>query len=133
MALKVNPELAKNVTNGYAYAWLSGVYPLFDDYADWHKPYNECFEVSESMVDELGKFLDTLWSGKQTITFYKLEEKYRGSKWDRASLIKACRYMFLNGMFDGNNFWERVCENMECPVEAKSIVREFSLDEISFA
>ncbi|WP_425222017.1 hypothetical protein [Pseudomonas sp.] len=126
------------ITPGYAYAWYNGVYPLFDDSADWHKPYKDFFNVTEEMIDELSSFLDQRWIDKNFITFYDLEDHYSvsgnhhpGPVWDRSSLVDACRYMYLNDMFD-EHLWGKLCENMKCPTEAHSIRQEFGPSNIYF-
>lgn len=122
----------------YIYAWESGIYPLFNDGADWHKPFGLQFKISEAEVEELSKLLDENWQEKKPITFYKLEDHFsvRGtthasSNWERWKLIVACRYMYLGNLFD-ENFWGTLTKNGECPSEAFSICRPLKSSDIYF-
>ncbi|MFA5835254.1 MAG: hypothetical protein WDA22_17375 [Bacteroidota bacterium] len=120
----------------YIYAWDSGVYPAFNDGADWHKSFVDQFEVSEKEVVELGKFLDKKWLAKSAISFYELEDHYEVSHstetgWDRGKLLISCRYMYLNRMFD-NSFWSALIENGKCPTEAFSICQKLEKSDIYF-
>ncbi|MDX1366807.1 hypothetical protein [Pseudomonas sp.] len=125
-------------SSAYIYAWDAGVYPLFNDGADWHKPFNAQFKVTESEIDELSKLLDENWLAKKPITFYELEDhfdvkgtSYTNSNWERWKLITACRYMYLQELFD-TDFWASLVENGKCPSEALSICRPFKLTDIYF-
>ncbi|CAM3511019.1 hypothetical protein [Parendozoicomonas haliclonae] len=133
LALKANVNTTATIGADYAYAWSEGVYPLFDEGLDWHKPYGEFFDVTEEMMDELSKLLDDHWMSNKPITFYELEDHYKvrqgTTHWDRPRLIHACRYMFLCSSFS-EAFWATLCENGKCPSEAHSIPREFSSEDI---
>lgn len=125
-------------SDAYIYAWESEVYPFFHDGADWHQAHKEQFKITEQMMDDLSKFLDDLWIAKKTITFYELEKHFgiRGSatsssEWERWSLIRACRYLYLNNGFD-SQFWGALLENMKCPSEAFSVVKDFEKTDIYF-
>ena len=138
LAMKTAEGSEQYICDSYAFAWYEGVYPAFHESADWHKPYPDQFKISEGMMEELSKLLDDHWIGKKPITFYDLESHYGihgtchpGEIWDRASLIDACRYMYLNQLFD-DSFWSTLCENGQCPSEAHSICRQFRPDEIYF-
>ena len=129
---------ASPFSTAYIYAWESGVFPAFNEGADWHKPFPEQFNVSEDEVLELGKLLDDKWLEKTPITFYELEDHYgvRGSthssgNWDRIKLLNTCRYMYLNSMFD-DSFWSSLTENGKCPSEAHSICRPLSETDVYF-
>jgi hypothetical protein len=121
----------------YIYAWESLVYPLFNDGASWHKPFGSQFKVSESEVDELSKILDESWNKKDKLTFYELENRLgvRGSisssTWERSKLIRACRYMYLEDLFD-KDFWTTLTRNGDCPSEALSICRPLQYNDIYF-
>ena len=112
------------LTPAYVYAWDAGIYPAFHDTAEWHAPFKPQFTASKEQVLELGKYLDEKWLAKEAVTFYELESRYdiRGSSpaWDRGTLIDACRYMYLNKMFD-ENFWDTLINPGDCPTEAKTI------------
>lgn len=120
----------------YVYAWQSGVYPLFDEAAQFHTPFPGQFAVSTDEVDELSKFLDEASLAKKSISFYDVENAFgvRGSaqsstNWQRWKLIRACRYMSLHGMFD-KDFWAALLENGNCPSEALSLARPMTTSEI---
>jgi hypothetical protein len=138
LKLKTDPNSLKNVTDSYAYAWYNGVYPFFEDSAEWHKPYAEFFNVTEEMMDDLSKHFDDAWTAGNKFSFYDLESHYGisgtshpGVVWDRMQLVFACRYMYLNDAFD-DSMWDALCENMKCPSEAHSIRREFKIDDLYF-
>jgi len=120
----------------YIYAWESGVFPAFNEGAEWHKPFQEQFDVTEKEVLELAKLLDDKWLAKTPITFYDLEDHYgvsgsthSSSNWDRVKLLITCRYMYLNRMFD-DTFWPSLTENGKCPSEAHSICRPLSESDV---
>ena len=134
LAAAKTPGPADALSNGYVYAWDSGVYPLFHEGAHLHRPFSAQFRVPKEMVDELAKYLDDRWLEKEVPSFYKLEDYYdvRGGSrthWDRMKLIVTCRYMFLSDMFD-LSFWATLLKGSDHPSEAKSITRKFSPDEI---
>jgi antitoxin MazE len=121
------------------YAWQSGVYPLFDDAAQWHKPFPSQFAVSMEEVDELTKFLDDAWMAKKPISFYEVETALgihgsarSSSNWERWKLTRACRYIFLCDSFD-KGFWDALLENGECPSEALSLARPMKTSEIELS
>lgn len=123
---------------GYIYAWESGVYPSYNDGADWHKSFPEQFRISDEEVTELGNFLDDKWLEKIPLSFYELEDHFgvRGSthsssSWERGKLLVACRYMYLNKMFD-DSFWSTLVKNGKSPVEAGSIKKPFKESDIYF-
>ncbi|ADC63443.1 hypothetical protein [Allochromatium vinosum] len=125
-------------TSAYIYAWESGVFPAFNEAADWHKPFSEQFDVTEEEVLALGKLLDEKWLAKTPITFYELEahcgvrgSTYSSVSWNRAKLVVTCRYMYLNRMFD-DSFWSALVKNGECPSEAHSICMPLKQSDIYF-
>lgn len=124
-------------STSYIYAWESSVYPLFNNGASWHKPFGAQFAVSESEVDELSGILDQSWNKKDKLTFYGLEDRLgvRGSisssRWERSKLIRACRYMYLEELFD-KEFWATLTRNGDCPSEALSICRPLQCVDICF-
>jgi|GEM_PF-1743748 len=120
--------IGNGLSEGYVYAWESGVYPLFDDGADHHVPFADQFKISRASIEELSKYLDECWTSEKVPSFYELEDHYAvrsgRSSWDRWSLIVACRYMFLKELFD-DAFWKALLKKMDHPSEARSITRKF--------
>lgn len=122
-----------SITDASVFAWLYEIYPFHDSAQEhWAKPFATHFSISPSMMEELAGFLDGLWLNRKTITFYELEDHYQvrqgRTKWDRAKLINACRYMFLEDMF-GAEFWEGLLAPVEHPTEAKIINLPFDRDK----
>lgn len=130
LQMKINHDL---IMDAYAFAWHEGVYPAFNDDAEWHLPYEQFFDVSAEMLGELAKQLDDAWLPKSIPTFYELEERYitEGSNWTRSLLISACKYMRLAGLFDAD-LWKIVCKESKCPTEAHTIIRPFRKGDIYF-
>ena len=129
------PGVTDAISDSYAFAWDELVYPIFHEFSDWHKPYSDQFDVTESMMQELLVFLDGLWIKKKAIpTFYQIEDKFIGeasiSAWDRYKLITAIRYARLSGRFD-QRFFEAIIAPREHPTEASTVLRDFSKTEIS--
>jgi antitoxin MazE len=135
-------SLAANAGEGwpmhpaYVYEWQHSVYPLFDETAQFHKPFADQFAVSINEVDESSKLLDEHWMAKKRISFYKVEEALgvhgsdrSSTNWQRWKLIRACRYMYLLDSFD-KDFWEALLEKGECPTEALSLARPMTAAEI---
>ena len=124
-------------STSYIYAWESSIYPLFNDGASWHKPFGAQFAVSEAEVDELSRILDKSWDKKEKITFYELENRLgvkgniSSNGWERWKLIRACRYMYLEELFD-KEFWATLIKNGDCPTEALSICRPLQQSDIYF-
>ena len=123
----------------YVYAWWSGVYPLFDEAAQWHNPFPGQFKVSKGEVDELTTLLDDAWTAKKPISFYEVETALgiqgsarSSSNWQRWKLINACRYIFLCSSFD-NDFWMALLKNGECPSEALGLARSMKISEIELS
>ena len=126
-----------SIHHAYVYAWQFGVYPLFHDSSQWHKPFQGQFAVSKDEVDELTKFLDDAWMEKKPISFYEVETAFgvhgsarSSSNWERWKLIRACRYLFLCGNSFDKDFWEALLKNGECPSEALSLARPMKITEI---
>ena len=116
-------------STAYLHAWDSNVYPALDEGADWHKPHEAEFKVSEKMVDELHGFLADCWNDKKPLTFYDLEAHYDArhgnTEWDRSVLVDVCRYFYLHGHLFDSEFWDKLTENGTCPSEAHSIRADF--------
>ena len=129
---------ASPFSSAYIYAWESGVFPSYNDGADWHKPFPEQFRISDEEVTELGSLLDEKWLEKTPLTFYELEDRFgisgsthSSGNWERGKLLVACRYMYLNKMFD-DSFWSALVESGKSPVEAGSINKPFTESDIYF-
>ncbi len=129
-------DTAKHISDGYLYAWQEGVYPAFNTHPAIHAPFRLGFRVAEELVDELATVFDDAIADKKPVpSFYKLESIYdvrsgRGP-WDRGKLIVACRYMFLNETF-GEEVWGPLLRGSDHPSEARSIIRKFDRQNISF-
>lgn len=125
-------------TDAYLFAWDRGVYPAFDEGADWHIPHADQFKIGEGKVDELAKFLDEKWLAKEPITFYEVESHFdvHGTThslgtWDRYELLSVCRYLYLHSHFD-DAFWDTLLTNGDCPSEAFSIRSPMDRQSIYF-
>jgi hypothetical protein len=139
LSLFVNPSSERNVSSSYAFAWSEGVYPYLSEGAEWHKPFEACFDVKREQLEELHNFLCDKWDAKEPFSFYQLEEHYgvRGSVhdgpvWRRHTLWAACRYIWLNKSHFDDFFWSNLLENGKCPSEAHSISGKFTADDIYF-
>lgn len=124
------------LSDDYVYAWDHGVFPMFHEGARLHLPFAAQFAVTKTMLDELSKYLDDRRQAREVPTFYQLEDYYNvrsgRSEWDRSKLISACRYMFLNDLFD-KPFWTGLLKSSDHPTEAKSIVRPFDRNAMYFS
>lgn len=134
----VDTEEGRSFSAAYAFAWDEGVYPISNHGGDWHEPYKGAFRVPESAMDELAEFLDQKWLAKEAITFYQLESnfdprrRYDGAfPWDRMELAHACKYMKLAGMF-GDEFWTTLAGGHDCPMEAHTILRDYTRGDTYF-
>ncbi|MFT3912229.1 MAG: hypothetical protein QM737_22570 [Ferruginibacter sp.] len=138
---KFNSETKSLYPDSYVYAISRSVYPIFHEEKflenDEHKvhsmlPYYYTYDVPEITVNMVAEFLDSKWLEKETITFYQLENKYKGD-WTgrtvRTDLMYILRYLFLYGTFD-EEFWKGILKPMEYPTEASNICKPFKLDEI---
>jgi len=133
VAAALVPGAGSNISDAYLYAWANDVYPIMHNSMGWHKPFASSFSVSSEMMDDLSQLLDENWREDKPLSFYKLEDYFElrlgKSDWSRASLIEACRYMYLEEAFD-QDFWKRVLKKGDHPVEAGSIARKFDRTEI---
>ena len=121
------------LSGAYVYAWDNGVYPVFHEGAHLHRPFAANFQVTKEMIAELLKYLDAQWLAKKIPTFYALEDYYDvrsgRSPWERTSLIRACRYMFLSDLFD-RSFWAALLKGSDHPTEAKSVAEKFETSDL---
>lgn len=134
LTMALHPELKHRIQDAYVYAWDNDIYPFFHNSAPWHQPFEEEFDVTKEMMDELSKRLDEAWDLGRGMapTFYELEEIYGvrhgESHWDRSSLIGAMRYFALcTNCFDGK-FFEQVTRDAGAPSEANSFADPFDRD-----
>jgi hypothetical protein len=109
--------------DSYVFAWDACIYPLFNDAADFHKPFADQFNISRAQVEGLFKKLDALWAEKNVPTFNELEHSLRG-EWNRQNLILALRYMWLHDRFNAA-FWKQVMKRDEFPHEAREITTKY--------
>ncbi|GAA4882570.1 hypothetical protein [Ferrimonas pelagia] len=120
-------------TDAYLYAWEKSVYPLMQDSDDSvapmpHQHYTKQFIVSESKVNEIYQYLEQCWLDNAVPTYYELENEFRfritGFGWGRMDLVHICRYLHLNGSFDGE-FWKKLLTPGKHPSELGSTSRQF--------
>lgn len=115
----------------YVFAWDAGIFPVFDNGARLHVPFEPHFDVPADEIIDLAKYLDTCDLAGEVPTFYQLEEhldvRSGRSVWDRSSLIAACRYIRLTGRFGGA--WEKLLAPGDHPIEAKSIIEPYDLTQ----
>ena len=121
-------------SQAYLYAWSNGVFPIFDEFAEYHEPFSEDFKISKARITGLAKLFDDYWMENKKLTFYELESVMKDHKdlndptrWPRWELIIASRYMYLSGRFD-TPFWNNLLTSGECPSEAFVISDEFRFE-----
>lgn len=137
MKLKIDPENSHCICDAYAYAWQNDVYPILDEGAHWHEPYENCFKVTKDMLNELLKYLAKNFDEDVFFNFYNLEDHYQAryenesNGWSRCRLIDAMRYIFLSGSFSPQ-FWAKLLETGRHPSEAGIICAKYSLDSMYF-
>jgi hypothetical protein len=123
LAAALQSGSAQKLHDSYVFAWDACVYPLFNDAADFHKPFADSFGITKAQMEELFKDLDNRWAEKRVPTFNELEHDLRG-KWDRRNLILALRYMWLHDRFD-DRFWKQVMKRDEYPHEARDLQAKY--------
>jgi hypothetical protein len=132
LAMGFNPQTKNQVTDGYLFAWQESVYPYFDQAVTWHKPFADQFDIGAKPLQELWRYLDAKWRGKEPVTFYDLEDKYEVKGypefWSRERLINACRYMYLRDVFNAD-FWEGFLALGRYPSEASEIATPMNRKE----
>lgn len=131
---KLNPETSNLIPNDYAYAWNVELFPLFEA-TDLQYQYESQFKITRKEIDVVTEFADSEWLKKKYYSFYEYEDIFLKSnkyeiKTERWHLIAVFRYMFLRDSFD-NQFWQKLTENGNCPIEAFGITREFDIKELS--
>lgn len=123
------------VDAAYAQAWDDEIYPLFDDAAPWHSPYDSEFKVSKERVEAVIRYMADQWDAKNALTFYGLEDHFntRGMNpdYERYELVSIARYCKLHRRFD-DEFWNTLLENGQCPSEAHSVWSDFEPSDVYF-
>ena len=138
LSLYTSASAQSSVTDSYAFAWSESIYPFLNRTAIWHQPFEPCFAVGRSRLEELHQLLSDRWKQKQPITFFELEELNGihgplrpGTLWDEEDLILACRYFYLHEEFD-EEFWNGLLGNGQCPADAEVIASKFDPDDVYF-
>ena len=131
---KLNPATSELIPNSYAYAWFANIYPCLHD-SDIHHDLKECFATKEKQVKLIAEIADKNWLNKKNLTYYEYEklfredDKYENYNISRVELLPAFRYFYLEGIFDGD-FWRKLLEESEYPIEAGCITNEFSQTDL---
>ena len=123
---KINPQTNSFISDDYAYAWYSSVYPLFDE-NELTKLYKDVFEVKKEIVEEVLKYLDSELLNEKCHTFYEIEGSFKKSEINRYQLIPILRYVYLSDVKIDQKFWDVLLTSGECPREAKGIISEFDI------
>jgi hypothetical protein len=124
LAAALQSGSSQKLHDSYVFAWDACVYPLFNDAADFHKPFADQFAIPRADMDSLFKKLDALWAEKNVPTYNELEHDLRGTRWDRRSLILGLRYMWLHDRFD-DAFWKKIMKRDEHPHEAREVTTKY--------
>lgn len=124
LAAALQSGAREKLHNSYVFAWDASIYPLFNDAADYHKPFADQFAIPKPMIEELFKKLDGIWAEQKQVTFFQIEEMYRNTKWDRYNLILGLRYMWLHEQFE-HSFWHKIMEPKQHPNEAREITLRY--------
>jgi hypothetical protein len=121
------------ISDADAYAWSVNLYPLFSKGA-WHDPVKDFFDVSEEKVLGVIKYLDEEWSNRRCYFFNEIISNFPsmviGFEIDKWDLIRILRYTYLCGNRFDDEFWNKVDQQGESPIEAKSIRKNFDINEI---
>jgi len=131
---KLNPATSDLISDSYAYAWYDNVYPYLHE-SDIHSDLKECFNVKEEQVKIIAETADKNWLDNKNLNYYEYErlfswnEEYKHYKIGRVELLTAFRYFYLKGIFD-ENFWKKLLEAGEYPIEASGIIKEFNQTDL---
>ncbi len=131
---KLNPATSNLISDSYAYAWYNSVYPYLHD-SDIHNDLKDCFSVKEEQVKIIAEIADKNWIDKKNLNYYEYEklfswnQEYKQYKIGRVELLSTFRYFFLNEIFD-DDFWKKLLQPGEYPIEASSITKEFSQTDL---
>ena len=124
LAAALQSGSAQKLHDSYVFAWDACIYPLFNDAADYHKPFADQFQISKAMIEGLFKKLDAMWAEKSIPTYNELEHSLRGTEWNRQNLILGLRYMWLHDRFDAG-VWKKLMTHNEYPHEAREITTKY--------
>ena len=134
-AAALSPEVGGRIEDAYAYAWDVGIYPVFHDLVEYHRPFAACFTIAREPLTELMVFFDEMWLEDRAPDFYELEQKIKGrfsKEWDRDMLIRALRYAWLSRRFD-SRFYANLRRPGRHPTEAALVDEPFDRDyQITF-
>ena len=131
------------IDDAYLFAWESGLYPYYHDEDDSvipraHVALEKHFLLSGRVIKEVADYLDDCWMNKdkEVPTWYEMEDHYSSRSaskhtFDRSSLLKIVRYLFLLGFFD-EDFWEKLLTPMQHPSEARGVRRKFDVKELGY-
>lgn len=131
---KLNPATSHLITDSYAYAWSSNVFPCLNG-SNTDKDLKECFSVKEEQVKLIAEIADRNWLDKKNLNFYEYEElfrmneKYKMYNIGRDELISVFRYLYLERRFD-SNFWDKLLEKCSHPIEASHITSKFNQTDL---
>lgn len=130
---KLNPATTNLIPNDYAYAWYQRLYPLLEE-NNLHEDLQTYFSITKEQVDEITGYADREWLEKRYYNFYEYEKYYNCRVnpvmgISRSTLISVFRYMFLRDSFD-QQFWDKLLEPMQHPIEASGITRDFDISYI---
>jgi hypothetical protein len=124
LAAALQSGSAQKLHDSYVFAWDACIYPLFNDAADFHKPFADQFQINRASIEGLFKQLDGMWAEKKVPTYNVLEHSLRGTEWTRQRLILGLRYMWLHDRFD-SGFWKTLMTRDEFPHEAREITTKY--------
>lgn len=107
----------------YAYAWSEGIYPVTYDTDDSvldrpHELYSNCFLLNKDDANRVFNYLCDKWDSKSSSVFDELARDF--SQISEHTLIKFCRFLYMNGTFD-DDFWNDLIKPGFCPGIASSI------------
>lgn len=132
LSFALTKEGQGRLTSAYLFAWQRGVFPVYDNVADWHLPFEAHFTVRKRDIEALTATYADWWDAGVEKSFYDVEDHFRLSygnpNWDRSKLIVASRYLNLSGSFD-QKFWSSLLRPTEYPTEAATISRGFDPKE----
>lgn len=126
---KLIPSTSSSIPDSYAYAWYSKVFPFLED-SELHTDLEQFFSIKREVALEVAKFLDNNWVKGKMFNWYELERHYDGHPdIKRFDLIPILHYMYLHNSFDPD-FWGKLLEPHQHPIEAKRVIEPFTADEI---
>lgn len=131
---KLNPGTSAELPDEYVYAWYVKMYPISNS-GDWHEDLADYFETPKETVETIARYLDEEWLQNRFYTFYELEHHFMSDeKMERMEarngLLCVLRYYYLKSGFS-KQFWDKLLEPGNHPIEATQVTTEFDSDEIS--